>query len=392
MAEKDDSQERTEEATPRRLQKARDEGQVPRSRELTTMGLMLIASGSLFFIGPGMVDGVARVMENSFTIERHQLADDFSILFSFEAVLTEGILLLVPFLLITAIVSILFPLALGGWSFSVSALAFKPAKLNPLTGLKRILGAKGAMELVKTFAKFLLVTGVALTVIWYQMDRFLMLPTLDITGALTESISLIAWSFVALCSTLILVAAIDVPFQLWDHSRQLKMTRQEIKDEFKETEGKPEVKSKIRQLQREMAQRRMMEEVPKADVIVTNPTHFSVALRYDPDTMDAPRVVAKGADETAFRIREIGREHQVMLIEAPMLARALYHFVELDDDIPEGLFVVVAQVLAYVFQIKEFRKEGGVRPKPLKADHLQVPAEYRTDAINDNDSTPDTGA
>ncbi len=182
--------------------------------------------------------------------------------------------------------------------------------------------------------------------------------------AIARGLSMLGWAAVILTSTLIVLALFDVPFQLWDHKRQLKMTQQEVRDELKETEGRPEVRGRIRQLQREMAQRRMMEEVPKADVIVTNPTHFAVALRYDADRMRAPIVVAKGADLVAANIRRVGREHDVPLVEAPLLARAIYFSTELEAPIPAGLYLAVAQLLAYVFQLKAYREFGGDIPQP----------------------------
>jgi flagellar biosynthetic protein FlhB len=212
--------------------------------------------------------------------------------------------------------------------------------------------------------------------LWHKAGEFLVLSELSVEGGLTTAAHLIIWSFLMISLGTILIAAIDVPFQLWQHSRQLRMTRQEVRDEMKESEGRPEVKQQIRRLQRELAQRRMMQEVPKADVIVTNPTHFAVALRYDAGKMRAPRVVAKGADLIARNIRTIGAEHRVPVFEAPPLARALFYGAELDQEIPEGLYLAVAQVLAYVMQLRDPRP--GAMPTP--PGDLPIPPELRRDA------------
>jgi flagellar biosynthetic protein FlhB len=254
---------------------------------------------------------------------------------------------------------------LGGWSFSPEALSFKPDRLNPLSGLKRIFGPKGLMELVKALAKFLVVSLVAILYLWTQSDHFLNLGREPFQQAMAHAGWLYGMSFLAISSALLLIAAIDVPFQLWDHSQKLKMTLQEVRDELKETEGRPEVKSKLRQLQQEMAQRRMMEDVPSADVIITNPTHFAVALKYRPGEMAAPLVVAMGQDNIALKIRQIGAEHGVEIFEAPPLARALFAHGRIGEPIPAQLYYAVAQVLAFVFQLQRVREQGGeVPPRP----------------------------
>ena len=362
MAERNDSQERTEQATPRRLQQARERGQVPRSRELNTMGVLLFGSGGLLLLGPGMLEGLMDIMRRALTLSPGQTADAAMLGIMLEEALVAGVKTIAPFLLLVLLAALFVPLGLGGWSFAASALAVKWEKLDPVQGLKRIFGARGLMELAKALAKFLLVAGVSVLLIWSQLDELVALGHKPLSVSLHDAAALVAYSLLLLSAALLLIAAVDVPFQLWQHSRQLRMTRQEVKEEYKETEGKPEVRSRIRNLQREIAQRRMMEEVPKADVIVTNPSHYAVALRYEPEVTGAPRLVAKGADLMALRIRQVGIRHGVAQVSAPPLARAIYFSTKLDQEIPAGLYVAVAQVLAYVYQLRRYRQEGGSAP------------------------------
>jgi flagellar biosynthesis protein FlhB len=244
-----------------------------------------------------------------------------------------------------------------------------------LKGLKRVFSPRGLVEMLKAMAKFLLIGGATVLLLQSTLGKYLALHNMEITPALQHLGTLIGWSVILVSCTMILIAALDVPFQLWDHNRQLKMTRQEVRDEMKETEGRPEVKGRIRQLQREMAQRRMMQEVPQADVIVTNPTHFAVALKYDPEAMHAPKLVAKGADLVAQNIRKVGKESRVPIVESPVLARAIYFNTELNAFIPAGLYMAVARLLAYVFQLKAYATEGGVYPE--MPENIEVPEEYQ---------------
>ena len=239
---------------------------------------------------------------------------------------------------------------------------------------------RGLVEMLKSMLKFLLIFGTTVGLFVQNFDDFLALNTKPLIIAIGHTAELVSFSFLILSATLILVVAIDAPFQLWDHKRKLKMTRQEIKDEMKDTDGKPEVKNRIRSMQMELAQARMMDEVPKADVIVTNPTHFAVALKYDQHTSAAPTVVAKGKDLVASKIRSIAEESKIPILSAPPLARALFFATKVGDEIPEGLYLAVAQVLAYVFQLKVAIKETGVYPKPPK--DLPVPDEFEQNNVN----------
>ncbi len=374
MAEQDKSQERTEQPTPKRLREAKEKGQVPRSKELGTAAVLLASAATFLFYGQILVFGLSEVMREGFSLERAVIFDTAYLSVVLADTFERAMILLVPIVLVLIAVTLLAPLSIGGWSLSADAMSWKGERINPLSGLKRIFSARGLMELAKALAKFVLITTVAVTWIYLKSAEFLSLGIASLEISLAHAASLIAWSFLIVSASVILIAAVDVPFQLWEHTRQLKMTFQEVKDELKETDGNPEVKGKIRQLQREIAQRRMMEEVPKADVIVTNPTHYSVALKYDQSGSGAPVVIAKGLDLIALRIRTIADAHRVPMVEAPPLARALYHSAEIGDEVPEALYVAVAQVLAYVYQLNDFMRRGTGQHPELP--EVTVPDEY----------------
>ncbi len=376
MAERDEGQERSFDATPKRRADARDRGQVPRSRELATMGLLGGAAAGFALTGSHLAQALERGMRSSFAVERSLLSDghglvDFAIR---QLVLALGGV--APFLALMLIVALAAPIAVGGWVFSLEAMSFKFGRMDPVEGIKRVLGPRGWLELGKSLVKFVLILGVAIAVIWFQLDRLLALGREDLPVAIGQSMHLVLVIGAVVAAATAVVALVDVPFQIWDHNRNLKMTREEIREETKETDGRPEVKGRIRQLQQEASRRRMMEQVPKADVIVTNPTHYAVALRYDPQAGAAPVVVARGADHLAARIREVGIEHRVAVLSAPPLARALYHTTRLDQEIPAGLYRAVAQVLAHVFQLRALRPGQAV---PVLPAELPIPKEFRFD-------------
>ncbi len=374
MAENADGQDKSERPTGKRLADARKKGQAPRSRELNTLALTLGGVVLLLAFGPRYAEGLMTTMRVNFRVARADLLDPATLLDHLVGGLRDALLLLAPFFAAMLAIAVLASIALGGFHFSIQALVPKFSKLNPLAGFKRMFSTKGLVELLKAVLKFLLIGGVTVLVLWHDADRLVALGTADVRVAIGEVFDLLASATLLLASTLLLLAVIDVPFQLWEHHRGLRMTKQEVRDEMKDTEGRPEVKGRIRQVQREMAQRRMMAEVPKADVVVTNPTHFAVALRYE-SGMTAPRVVAKGADQVAARIRELAGEHQVPVVEAAPLARAIYFNAEVGETIPAALYLAVAQLLAYVFQLQAWREEGGERPAP--PDDFPVPGELR---------------
>lgn len=352
MAEKG-GQERTEQPTPKRLEDSRKKGQIARSKELNTTMVLMTGAAGMLFLGDGLMQGISGVMTDGLTVERAHMYDTLSMLKLLEARSVDALLTLIPLFTLLVAAAFLAPMMLGGFSFSTQAIAFKWDKLDPIKGLGKVFAWRGLVELLKALAKFLIIGSVTVTYLWFHIDEFLQLGNLGIEDALARVGDMLFWSFLFISSALILITLVDVPFQIWDHSRQLMMTMQEVKDEHKETEGKPEVKQQIRRMQQEMAERRMMQEVPNADVVVTNPTHYAVALKYDQDNMAAPRVVAKGADLIAAEIRNVAREHNVPVATAPPLTRALFYSTELNDEIPAGLFLAVAQILAYIYQLRD---------------------------------------
>ena len=371
MAEGDTSQEKTEQPTPKKLRDAQKKGQIPRSKELNTMSIMVLGASGLLLLGGSMLGSLAEMMTNGFTLSRAEILDPDIVFIRFEQALWMALSGISPFLGLMTIVAIATPLMLGGWAFSGDQIVFKPERINPLAGLKRIFSAKGLMELVKALAKFIFVSSVAAIFMWLNLDEFIHLSQEPFLQALTHAAWLFGYSLLTMSASLIFIAAIDVPFQLWDHHNKLKMTLQEVRDEMKETEGRPEVKSKVRALQQEMAQRRMMEDVPSADVIITNPTHYSVALKYNPENMAVPIVVAMGKDLIAFKIREIATAHNIEIFEAPPLARALFAQSKIGQEIPGQLYYAVAQILAFIFQLKNAREQGldvPLRPDPYMSD------------------------
>ncbi len=375
MAESGQGQERTERATPRRQEQARERGQVARSRELSTFTVLVAAAVGLLSMGSSLLSGLAEVMRSSLTIASAGLGDVSGLAAALEHAMLGSLRSLAPFFALMMVAALAAPLPLGGWSFSGKALAFKWEKLDPVKGLQRVFAWRGVVELAKALAKFALVAGVAVLLLWQEADQLVGLSAEPPGQALRHLAHLLGWSFFTLSAVLIVVAAADVPFQLWDHARRLRMTRQEVKDELKETEGRPEVRARIRNLQQEVSRRRMMEAVPDADIVVTNPDHYSVALRYQPDRMRAPKVLAKGADRVALRIREIAGRHDVPILSSPPLARALYFSTKLDQEIPAGLYVAVAQVLAYVYQLRRYRTDGG--ESPVLPQDPPIPDEFR---------------
>ena len=364
MANETQQQDKTEQATPKRREDARKKGDVPRSRELTMSCVMIAgASGLLLLAGP-MGSNVIEVMSSSLSIDRQHIFDAGYLPHAFATTMSHALLGLVPLGLIVLLAAFAGATLIGGWSFSMSALAFKAEKLNPIKGFKRIFSANSLNELVKALAKFSLVALVAVFWLWYSADDLLHLGRQPIRPAITSALQICGISLLIVSSTLILIALADVPFQLWKYNKKLKMTRQEVRDEHKDTEGRPEVKSRIRSLQQQIANRRMMEEVPNADVVITNPTHYAVALKYDDNSMRAPKVVAKGKELLAARIRERAEASDVPRFSAPPLARALYHSTRLGQEIPAGLYTVVAQVLAYIYQIRDLARNAVAIPKP----------------------------
>ena len=371
MAEEQTGQERTEQPTERRLQEARKKGQVPRSKELNTMLSLILASVALLVLGGGISQNIMQVSVEGFSVPRELVFDSSQLPYQFMYMASQALLALSPFMAVMLISVFAGPLMMGGWSFSLETISFKLEKLNPITGLARIFSLKGLVELAKALAKFLLLLGAAILIFFSIDQQLLSLASMSPKAAGVQAVTVLVQVLLILSATTILIVALDVPFELWNHQKQLRMTKQEVKDEMKETDGNPQVKQRIRTMQRQLAESRMMEDVKTADVVITNPTHYAVALQYLDRPGSAPRLVAKGKDLTALRIRSIATEHDIPLFEAPPLARALYRSTEIGHEIPHVLYMAVARVLAYVFQLKNAGPTDYV-PKP---DHLDIPLE-----------------
>lgn len=363
MADQNSDQEKTEPATPRRLEKSREEGQVARSRELTTFMLLLGGVGGLWSMGAMLYDQLGLVMEQAFLFERRQAFETMPMLSHAWELGQRTLFAMLPLFLLLAVVALVAPALLGGWLISAKSLQPQLSKLNPFKGLQRIFGTQALVELAKAIAKSVLVGSVGLAFLLANRGKYMGLMDQPIQQALASALELAALACGLIVLSLLVVILIDVPYQLWSHAKKLRMSKDEVKREHKESEGDPHLKARIRSQQQSMARNRMMSKVPEADVIVTNPTHYAVALRYDDGKMSAPRVVAKGADAVAGRIRELGSEHRVPVLEAPPLARALYHHVDLDREIPMDLYTAVAEVLAWAFRLKRIREEGGEMPE-----------------------------
>jgi flagellar biosynthetic protein FlhB len=370
---KDTGQERTERATPKRLREAREKGQIARSRDLNSLILLLAASGGMLVFGRTMLDGMVRQMYSGFMIPREAIFDSSALQQSMGKAMIDALHSFLPFLLLLFFAALLAPMALGGWSFSPKAVIPNWGKLNPAKGIGRMFSRRAPVEGLKAFAKFAVVAVASVILLSQWAGEIFMLGSEPLRSGLAHTAHIVGWSFLAVSSVLVLIAAVDVPFQLWDHSNKLKMTKQEVKDEQKQTEGNPEVKGRIRAVQRQMSQQRMMADIPTADVVVTNPTHYAVALRYDQEGSGAPVVVAKGADLIAGQIRKVAAANEVAIVEAPPLARALYFNTDIGQEIPAGLYVAVAQLLAYIYQLKHMDTTGRETPAP-PAD-LPVPEE-----------------
>jgi flagellar biosynthetic protein FlhB len=371
MAESEQGGERTEEPSQRRLEQARERGQVPRSRELTNFATMIGGSAALVAVGGTLVGRMSHIMHNGLTIDPRRLDSTDSMTASLGEAVMSGLLGMLPIFGTLIALVLLAAVVLGGWNFSPTALMPDFSRMSPLSGLKRLFGFHGLSELGKALLKCLVVGGVCSGVIYRLFPDVMALGHMAPRAAITHGAGLLAWAFVWLCASLAVIAMIDVPLQLFQYNRSLKMTRQELKDEAKESDGRPETKQRIRQLQQAMARRRMMHKVPTADVVIVNPTHFAVALKYDPKNMRAPRVLAKGVDLVAANIRRIAEEHRVPVFEAPKLARALYKSTDLNREIPAGLYVAVAQVLSYVFRIRTLNPTLAARmarPDPTVGD------------------------
>ncbi|MDP5032729.1 flagellar biosynthesis protein FlhB [Paraglaciecola sp.] len=371
-----DESDKTEDPTGKKVDDSRKKGQIARSKELSTALVLVGSAACLMLMSSSIAEAMFNITQRTFTLSRDETYD-YNHMFqawgqAIETIASPVLL----FMFVVAAAGIYGSIALGGYNFTWQSASPKASKINPLAGLKRMFGMNGLVELLKALAKFFIVAAMAYAAMMFFHDEALHIDMELYPMNLFHAMDMVQWSFLIMCCALIPIAIFDVPYQAWKHNKEMKMSKQEVKDERKNSDGDPQVKSRIRRLQYQSAARRMMQEVPHADVVVTNPTHYSIALKYDQNGTKAPVVVAKGVDELAMHIRKIANAHEVPIIESPMLARAIYYSTEAEQPIPDKLFMAVAQVLAYVYQLKAYKKGKGKRPKPLRKD-LPIPAELR---------------
>ncbi len=367
----DSDLEKTEQPSQRKLDQAREKGQVARSRELSTFAVLLAGGGSVWLMGASLSAQMVKMLRDGLTLSQELVFKPELMVPHLYDLSLAMLVTFAPVLLVLLLAALLAPLALNGWLFSTESLMPQFSRMNPVSGVARMFSVNSLVELGKTLAKAVVVGGIATWVIWSHRDDVMQLATLSVTSSIPQMGHLIGVSFLSITAAMLLIVAVDVPFQLYENNKKLKMTKEEVRKESKETEGDPMVKGRIRSMQREIARRRMMEAIPTADVVVTNPTHYAVALKYSDTGMRAPTVVAKGADLIARRIREIAEENHVPILEAPPLARALHKHTQIGESIPEALYTAVAEVLAYVYQLKTYQTRGGNRPQ--QPDELPVP-------------------
>ncbi|MWN90100.1 flagellar type III secretion system protein FlhB [Gilliamella sp. Pra-s65] len=366
----DDSDlDKSEQPTDSKIKKAREKGQIPRSRELTSLLILLIGISLFWVMGSHLVNQLITIIKTAIKVSYK--TDDRLIVFNLVNLLIHGFWAVVPIFLGLVIIAIFAPLCVGGLLFSLQSIKPNFKKLNPISGFGRLFSTKIFSELLKSVLKVILITMASTLFLMHHFYDMLSLPNMYLNNALTKSTQLIILCGILSVIALIPMVGFDIFYQIWSNLKKLKMSKQEIKDEFKEQEGNPQIKGRIRQMQQAMARRRMMKDVPKANVIVTNPTHYAVALQYDEKTMMAPKLLAKGTDKIALRIKEIASEHNIPQLEAPPLARALYRHGEIGETIPTELYAAVAQILAWVYQLKQWHKYGG--DKPAKPNNLPIP-------------------
>lgn len=377
MSEERNAQTRSEQPTEKKLLDSRKKGQVARSRELNTTAVMLASAAALLLLGGEMGQSMEQMLATGLTLDRESIFDRHSLMTTLGQSSLDSFMALTPFFLVMMVSAFVGPIVLGGWSFSMDALQPKMSRISLLAGIKRMFGVQGLVELLKALGKFVVVGVVAMIALKIYQDRILLLNQLSIVEAVYRGMYIIGQLFLMLAASLIVVSLIDVPYQLVSHLNRLKMSVQEVKDENKQTNGNPELKSRIRTMQREVSQRRMLIDTAEADVVIVNPTHYSVALKYDDTKGGAPVVVAKGIDHMALRIREVAEANQIVVFSAPPLARALYFHTDVSQEVPTVLYQAVAQVLAYVMQVRDLTaSERMVVELPSLVD---VPAEYATE-------------
>ena len=383
--QQDESQEKTEEPTARRLSKAREEGQIARSTEITIAASVISVAIYIYLFGSSLLGNVANIFAQGLVFDSLAVLEPQVAAGRLADAMVEALLTILPILILTGVVVLVCSGLIGGYNFSWKSLQPKASKFNPIAGFKRMFGIQALVNLGKSIAKFLLVGGVTYLLIDASITEFAEISLMALEPGLTASASIITMAFLVASSTLIIIALIDAPYQVYQHNQKMKMSLKEVKDERKDTEGSPEVKQRIRQKQREVSAARMLEAIAEADVVITNPEHFAVALAYDPSSEDPPKVVAKGADIMAERIRERAGEEGVPLFQSPVLARALFFTTEIEAFIPEPLFEAVAQVIAYIFNINSINRSSNLRDKPVPRvpDNMVFDSEGRQSEVYD---------
>ncbi|RUR08336.1 flagellar biosynthesis protein FlhB [Legionella sp. km772] len=382
MAEEDQAQEKTEEPSAKRLREAKEKGQVARSKDFNATLILLFTAMGFSMFGQKITNHLVTMMREAFEFNADLLTTTASTMERLYYLSQYGVKSILPLLIVIFVLSLAAPLLIGGWVFSKESLSPKFSRLNPLKGFARMVSVKGLMEMLKALLKVILVAAVSILVMKIEIPLLLALGNSPLEVAISEGTNIIVKSFAWISASLIVIALIDVPFQLYEHHKALKMTKQELKDEYKDTEGKPEVKGAIRRAQHEVARRRMMAEVPKADVVLTNPTHYAVAISYKNKKSKAPIVVAKGRDLIAFQINNEAQKNNVPIISVPPLARAIYFSTKLNKEIPRGLYIAVAQVLAYVFQLSDKQRYDH---KPAILQDVPIPPELAKEAEEELD-------
>ena len=383
--QQDESQEKTEEPTARRLSKAREEGQIARSTEITIAASVISVAIYIYLFGSSLLGNVANIFAQGLVFDSLAVLEPQVAAGRLADAMIEALFSILPILILTGVVVLACSGLIGGYNFSWKSLQPKASKFNPIAGFKRMFGMQALVNLGKSIAKFLLVGGVTYFLIDASITEFAEISLMALEPGLTVSASILTMAFLVASSTLIIIALIDAPYQVYQHNQKMKMSLREVKDERKDTEGSPEVKQRIRQKQREVSAARMLEAIAEADVVITNPEHFAVALAYDPSSEDPPKVVAKGTDVMAERIRERAGEEGVPLFQSPVLARALFFTTEIEAFIPEPLFEAVAQVIAYIFNINSINRSSNLRDKPVPRvpDNMVFDSEGRQSEVYD---------
>tara|TARA_B100002019_G_scaffold200527_1_gene173812 strand:- start:687 stop:1868 length:1182 start_codon:yes stop_codon:yes gene_type:complete len=381
MQENDSGQQRTEQPTPKRIDKARKDGQVARSRELSTSLLFLFGSLSFFLFGALLSASLQSVMDLNFEFDRASIMDPSLMIAhlydSFFLITGSAFFILLFFMFAGVIGSI----SIGGFVVSTTSIKPKLTRLNPFDGLKRMFSSKSFVELIKALFKFIIIVLTTIIILLNIKDDLFSIAIQDIFSAINSSTFFLIFSFFVLSLSTLFIAFIDIPFQLFDHIQKLKMTRQQVKDELKDSEGRPEIKGRVRNLQRDLANSRMLSSIPEADVIIVNPEHFSVALKYESNGHEAPVVLAKGVDHIAIKIREVGSLNKIPILESPLLTRAIYYTTDIDQSIPEKLYLAVAHVLAFIYQLRSVKDSLNYSNTPIRNrtlnGQIKIPNDYK---------------